>query len=263
MLLALSPRTGWAGSDPEPSFYSLRDWAPVRTWDYVALPTGLAATLAVNLTGSPPTRWEGGIFFDDWARNGLRLNSDTARSNAADISTVLLIANGIAPLLLDAGLLTGLVHRRGDLAWQMFILDGEALTLTTLLTETTKRLAGRARPSGPGENDSFFSGHTSVASAGATLLCLQHLELELLGNTAADAAVCGAAGVAALGTGLLRIMSDRHWASDVIVGTAVGIGSTFLVYKLKVRPTAADGSALQITPLLRPDFLGLSFAGAF
>jgi len=176
---------------------------------------------------------------------------------------VLLIANGIAPFLLDAGLLTGVVHRRGDLAWQMAILDAEALTLTGLLTESTKRLAARARPSGPGENDSFFSGHASIASAGATLLCLQHLELDLLGNKAADAAVCGAAGVAALSTGLLRIISDRHWASDVIVGTAVGVGSTFLVYKLKVRPIAAERSALQITPLLQPNFLGLSLAGAF
>jgi len=263
ILLALSPGTGWAGSDSEPSFYSLREWAPVQTWEYVALPLGLAASLAANLAPSPPTRWEGGILFDDWARNGLMLNSETARSNAANVSTVLLIANGIAPVLLDAGLLTGVVHRRGDLAWQMFILDGEALTLTTLLTETTKRLAGRARPSGPGENDSFFSGHTSVASAGATLLCLQHLELELLGNKAADAAVCGAAGVVAVSTGLLRIMSDKHWASDVIVGMGVGIGSTFLVYKLKVRPTAAERSVLQITPVLRPEFLGLSLAGAF
>ncbi len=263
MLLALCPKTGWAGSDVEPGFYSLRDWAPVHTWEYVALPTGLAATLAVNLTASPAPRWQGGILFDDWARNGLRLSSDAARTHAANASTVLLIANGITPLLVDAGLLTGLVHRRGDLAWQMAILDGEALTLNVLLTEATKRLSARVRPSGPGENDSFFSGHASAASAAATLVCLQHLELELFGNKAADAATCGAAAVAAVSTGLLRVMSDRHYVSDVIVGTAVGIGSAFLVYKVKVRPIPAERTGLQIVPLLQPEFFGLSLAGAF
>ncbi len=263
MLLALCPRRGWAESDSEPGFYSLRDWAPVQTWDYVALPTGLAATLVANLSASPAARWQGGILFDDWARNGLRLSSDAARSHAANVSTVLLLANGITPLLVDGVLLTGLVHRRSDLAWQVAILDAEALTLTGLLTETTKRLAARARPSGPGENDSFFSGHTSIASAGATLVCLQHLELELFGNKAADAAICGAAAVGAVSTGLLRVMSDRHYASDVIVGAAVGIGSAFLVYKVKVRPAPAERRAWQIVPLVQPEFFGLSLAGAF
>jgi membrane-associated phospholipid phosphatase len=263
LLLAPCPGTSWAGSDLEPAFYSLRDWAPVRTWEYVALPTALAATLATYLAASPPSRWQGGILFDDWARNGLRLNSDAARSNASNVSTVLLLGCGITPFLLDAGLLTGVLHRRSDLAWQMIILDAEALTLTGLLTETTKRLTGRERPTGPGANDSFFSGHASSASAAATLLCLQHVELELLGDKVADATVCGAAAVTALSTGLLRVASDRHYLSDVIVGTAVGVGSAFLVYKLKVRPDRAERTALQITPLLLPNLLGLSFAGAF
>jgi membrane-associated phospholipid phosphatase len=142
-------------------------------------------------------------------------------------------------------------------------MDAEARTLTGLITEATKRLVGRERPTGPGENDSFFSGHTSIAATAATLVCLQHVRLQLLGNSAADAAVCGAAAAAALSTGLLRVMSDRHYASDVIVGAAVGAGSAFLVYNLHVRPTSAERTALQISPTLRPGFIGLSFAGGF
>jgi membrane-associated phospholipid phosphatase len=92
---------------------------------------------------------------------------------------------------------------------------------------------------------------------------LQHVQLELLGNSAADAAVCGAAAAAALSTGLLRVMSDRHYASDVIVGAAAGAGSALLVYNLHVRRTPAERTALRISPLLRPDSLGLSLAGGF
>src|ERR1700736_3560034 len=133
IFLTLCPGRSLAEPDREPSFYSLKDWAPVETWEYFAVPAGLAATLGLNLTLSPPSRWRGGILFDDWARNGLRLKSDAAQSHAATVSTVLLFGGGAFPFLVDAGLLTGLNHRRGDLAWQMFVLDAEALTLTALL----------------------------------------------------------------------------------------------------------------------------------
>jgi membrane-associated phospholipid phosphatase len=144
----------------------------------------------------------------------------------------------------------------------MLVLDGEALALTGLLTEATKRLSARERPASM-ETDSFFSGHASIASSAATLVCLQHLDLNLFGNKAADIAMCSAAAVAALSTGLLRVTSDRHYVSDVIVGTAVGAGSSLLIYKLKVRPSPAQSLGLQIAPLMRPDFLGLSLGGAF
>jgi len=145
----------------------------------------------------------------------------------------------------------------------MFVLDAEVLTLTGLVTTTTTHLVGRERPSGLRENDSFFSGHAAIGASAGTLICLQHLELGLFGNKAADAITCGAAAAAAVSNGLLRMMADRHYASDVIVGTAVGVGSAFLVYKLKLRPTRADQTALQFIPVLRSDFLGLSFAGDF
>lgn len=263
ILLTCHPATSYAGSDSDARFYSLEEWAPIQTWEYFALPAGLAATLAINLTLSPPTRWEGGILFDNWARSNLRLSSESARTNVANVSTVLLVAVAATPMVVDAGVLTGWVHQRGDLAWQMFMVDAEALTLTTLVTETTKRLSGRARPSGPGENDSFFSGHTSIATTGATLLCLQHLELGLLENKAADATVCGAAATLAFTIGVLRVMADRHWASDVLVGAGIGAGSAFLVYKLHVRQGQVEPAAFRISPILSPDFRGLSFAGRF
>jgi membrane-associated phospholipid phosphatase len=264
ILLAVGSATSQAESNIEPDFYSLRDWAPVSTWEYIAIPAANAATLTIVLTVHPPPRWRGGILFDNWARSGLRLNSEAARSHAGTASTILVVALGLFPPLIDAGLMTGWIHERRDLAWQMLVLDAEVLTLTGLVTTTTTHLVGRERPSGMREDDSFFSGHASVGASAATLICLQHLDLGLFRSKAADASVCGVAAAASVTNSLLRVMADRHYASDVIVGTAVGIGSAFLVYKLKVKPSRAEQTSfLQFVPVLRSDFLGLSVAGDF
>src|SRR5262245_28950320 len=244
LILLVASARAWGESSSEPEFYSLKSWAPVSTWDYVAIVAGNAATITISAAVNPPTRWQGGILFDDWARDGLRLSSETARNNAGTASTALVVVAGLYPLVVDAGVLTGWIHGRGDLAWQMFILDGEVLTLTGVLTTLSTHVVGRERPSGMNDNVSFFSGHDAIASSAATLICLQHLQLVLFGNKAADATACGigiAAGVTA----------------------ADGTGSPFLVYSLKVKPTRADQLAWQLVPVLRSDFLGLSFSGAF
>src|SRR5262249_50775044 len=69
ILLTCHPATSYAGSDSDAGFYSLKEWAPIQTWEYFAVPGALAVTLGINLTASPPTRWEGGILFDNWARS--------------------------------------------------------------------------------------------------------------------------------------------------------------------------------------------------
>ena len=75
-----------------------------------------------------------------------------------------------------------------------------------------------------GEPHSFPSGHTSMAFMAATML---HYEYgwrspwwSLTGYSLASA------------TGLLRILNDSHWASDVIGGAILGICSTHLGYWL-------------------------------
>jgi len=261
-LLLVFPATSQAESDSEPEFYSLKDWAPIHTWEYFALVGANAATLTIVATVHPPARWRGGILFDNWVKDGLALKSEAAQTNAGNVSTVLVVSLALFPVLIDSGLLTWWVHERRDLAWQMFILDAEVLSLTGMLSIASQRFVGRERPAG-GENDSFFSGHASLASSAATTICLQHLDLDLLGNKAADGTVCGLSAASAVVTGFLRIMANRHWATDVIVGTGVGVGSAFLVYKLKVKPSRSEETAMQLLPVLSPNFLGLTFSGHF
>ncbi len=235
----------------------------MHTWEYVAVPAANAASLTIVLAVHPQTHWRGGILFDDWARDGLRLSTQAARDHAGTASTVLSIAAGVFPLAIDAGVLTGWIHHRADLGWQMFVLDAEVLTWIGLVTTATTNFVGRDRPTMSNENVSFFSGHEAIGASAATVICLQHLQLGLFGNKAADAAACGVAVAAGVGNGLLRIMADRHYASDVIVGAAVGVGSAFLIYSLKVNPTRADQAAWQVIPVLRSEFLGLSLQGNF
>src|SRR5262249_22424495 len=247
MFLLVAPARTWAdSSSSEPDFYSLKSWAPVGTWDYVAVALGNAAIITISATIHPPTRWQGGILFDDWARNGLRLSSESARNTAHTASSVLAIVAGIYPLLIDAGVLTGWIHRRPDLGWQMFIVDAEVLTLTGVLTTATSHVVGRERPSMMNENDSFFSGHEAISASAATLICLQHLQLGLFGNKAADATACGIGIAAGVSDGLLRIMADRHWASDVIVRAAGGNWAAIPFFNPQGEPHPAGPIALPI-----------------
>jgi len=268
-----------APSEPqsEPEFYSLKEWAPVHTWQLVAIPTVAAATIGISTINVNSPHWTGGILFDDGVRGALRLKSAAARSHAASWSDYLLYGVGTLPFLIDAVILTGVVHKRMDLAWQMFVLDAEAITLSAFMDTSTKVIAGRQRPfarecetnptlpdcGGSGANLSFFSGHAAIVSTAATLRCLQHLDLHLYGNALADGAACGFAVVVAATTGLLRVTSDQHYLTDVLAGAAVGAGAAALVYAIHVRPTAKGGGPIPLSVHFRRDFLGVSYGLVF
>src|SRR5207237_1644242 len=70
-------------------------------------------------------------------------------------------------------------------------------------------------------------GPTATSLTGAAGLRGQPARLEIYGGVA-DKLVCPIALVVAATTGLLRIVSDRHYASDVLAGAVVGsaVGAT-------------------------------------
>jgi len=73
-------------------------------------------------------------------------------------------------------------------------------------------------------NNSFPSGHTATAFAGATIFQKEYGYLS-------PWYTAGGYAVATL-TGITRIMNNRHWISDVLVGAGLGIVSTDLGYML-------------------------------
>ncbi|HWE25794.1 MAG TPA: phosphatase PAP2 family protein [Myxococcales bacterium] len=194
--------------------------------------------LLMEVVVNPPAvpRWSEPILFDASARDALR-GSDSARSAAATGSDIGYIGLPTYAIAVEAGLVTWLGRGHGDAALQLALINGEALAINGFLTRVVQKSVGRARPdASPAttDNTSFFSGHTSTAFAMASGLCVQHARIEIYGNVA-DKIVCPAALAVAATTGLLRIVADRHWASDVIAGAVVGsaIGATVSLVHLQ------------------------------
>ena len=196
---------------------------PVETAVIGGLAVGvLVLELAVNAPVTP--HWDEPILFDEGARNALRAGSQSARSVAATFSDIGYIGLPVYAIGVEAGLQTWLGRDKADAALQLALIHAEALAINGVLSRLTQKTVGRSRPdAGPGttDNTAFFSGHTSTAFTTASVLCVEHARLQIYGNVA-DKVVCPAALAVAGTTGLLRIVSDRHWASDVIAGAIVG-----------------------------------------
>ena len=87
-----------------------------------------------------------------------------------------------------------------------------------------KYTAKEMRPDGSSAN-SWPSGHTATSFVGATLL---HKEYGLTRSPWFSVAGYGVA----TATGVMRILNNRHWISDVMSGAGIGIMSTELGYAL-------------------------------
>lgn len=84
-----------------------------------------------------------------------------------------------------------------------------------------KSLTHIERPDGT-SNNSFPSGHTATAFAGAEFLWQEYKDQSIW---------YGIAGYAvASGTGIFRMVNNRHWLTDVAAGAGIGILSTKLAY---------------------------------
>jgi hypothetical protein len=92
------------------------------------------------------------------------------------------------------------------------------------LVNGIKYTAKEMRPDGSSAN-SWPSGHTATSFVGATLL---HKEYGLTRSPWFSVAGYGVA----TATGVMRILNNRHWISDVMSGAGIGIMSTELGYAL-------------------------------
>ena len=234
-------------------------------------------TVALQLTYKQPTtpNWSGGILFDDWVRRVLRLTSASARAAVASLSDFMLYGLAALPFL-DAWLGAGLTYGRSDVAWKLTILDAEALLSTTFVTLGGQHLTLRARPfvtlcahqptasectDGSAQDTSFPSGHTSVAFTVALLECVNHARLDT-DHSGWNGVACPVTLAAAGLTGLMRIASDRHYASDVIVGGLIGTGIGYLVPTLHFAVTS-EHPTTAVIPVMGPGYAGLALSGGF
>lgn len=124
----------------------------------------------------------------------------------------------------------GLIHWEDGYANAM----AQNLWITANLTQTVKLLAQRQRPASFESNDdyrSFFSGHSSITATAVTTALWYAYHVK---NPNKWAKPLGWTSVGlSLTTGILRIISGKHYPSDVITGFAVGTGVALLNLSLK------------------------------
>jgi membrane-associated phospholipid phosphatase len=232
-------------------------WNTVGVVEYIDTPLLAAVALGLQMFVKPDreAHWDRPILFDSGVRNLLRLGSPGARATASSISDVLFVASYLYPAFDDLVVAWGL---RGSpsVAWQMAVIDAQAYALTFALNGAAKRVTSRARPwtdaceADPtgercgkgGRFSSFYSGHAAVTATGAGLICAHHTQLSLYRNPYLDTGACVTAVLGTAVTGALRIASDNHWASDVLVGHMMGYLSGYLM------PTLLYYKQFRVTP---------------
>jgi membrane-associated phospholipid phosphatase len=115
----------------------------------------------------------------------------------------------------------------------------------TLITQGLKYTFNETRPDGT--DHSFPSGHTATAFFGARMLDRAY------GKKYPAIALGGYA--LATATGVLRMANNKHWATDVAMGAAVGIASAEIAYwvypKLK---KSLDKTSLNWEPIVAPNY---------
>jgi membrane-associated phospholipid phosphatase len=165
--------------------------------------------------------------------------------------------------------------------WQLTWIDLESYSLGSIVTFTLYDTVGRARPSyGDCQHDptlpdcrtsptaSFPSGHVAESFIAAGLSCVNHAYVPIYGSRLFDTLACGRDLALASADGVLRIMGDRHYATDVLAGAAIGFTAGYaLPLVLHYATGGASGgrarsAGLTVVPMVG-DRVGAVVTGTF
>ncbi|WP_291137884.1 phosphatase PAP2 family protein [Flavobacterium sp. UBA7663] len=140
------------------------------------------------------------------------------------------------------------------------IILGTSYILMSTSVVSLKSITKVERPDGSGFN-SFPSGHTATAFAGAEFLWQEYKDVSIW---------YGISGyIIATGTGAFRIYNDKHWLTDVVAGAGIGILSTKVAYWInpwvqeKIFKSKEKNSASVILPFYNGKQFGIGFARIF
>jgi len=279
---ALALALAWAphARAQEPSFGWDPRWPKFRPSEYVLTGVAGAASLLLyyGVHDARTPRWVGGILFDDYFHDALRLHPPEQRDAARSISNWT-VASTFAWVIAVDSLIVPLARGSAELSGQMLLMDTEALAFSALLNTVLFKAIARARPSyaecqrNPNHDPqcqlhptgSFPSGHSNNAFTAAGLSCAHHLHVPLYGDRVADVLACAGTLTLAAATGTLRVVGDRHYATDVLVGAAlgfaIGYGMPTLLHYGQVQSAGAASSTAQ--PLGQVVPLGPTISGTF
>jgi membrane-associated phospholipid phosphatase len=227
--------------------------------------------------------WTSDFLFDKSFQKRASIRSRATRDTAVLVGDVFFYGLWAYPAIVDVGVAAMAVHRSWDVAWQMFWIDLQAYSITGTASLLTQKLIGRRRPyvdrclDNPYYDadcdepetgaQSFISGHVSIAFTGAGLMCAHHAHLDLYGGGWPDVLACSLSLLGASISGGARLVADRHYVSDIVVGSLVGLASGYLMpelihYKfgLNDEPDVPKAAAT-ILPMASADALGLQLVG--
>jgi hypothetical protein len=125
-----------------------------------------------------------------------------------------------SPIVVVYGLNWLGVKGKNDFANRTAILIKSELMLG-ILTFSLKRITAVPRPD-TNELTSFPSGHTAQAFAAATFMAREYGHKSIWYSIGAY--------TVATGVGAMRVLNNRHWVPDVLVGAGIGILTTNLAY---------------------------------
>jgi membrane-associated phospholipid phosphatase len=260
-------------------------WPKFRWSEGVATTGFLAASYLEDryLPGPTTPNWTGAILLDNEIRGLLRGRSDHVQRAVSKYADIEYSAMTLFPWV-DVAIALG-VHQSPEVATQMFLINAQSLSFTSSVTLFTKWFVARQRPYArdcvPGgtvgihgcgssyDNISFFSGHTSATFTGAALTCVHHAHLPLYGGGLPDRWACAWALANASATAVMRIISDDHYASDVLFAAGIGFFSGYVMpswlhYGFSGTPRRGRAGLPDIVPTLQPVVggIGVGIAGS-
>ena len=125
-----------------------------------------------------------------------------------------------APIVAVYGLNLAGVKGKNDFANRTVLLV-KAELMVAALTFSLKKITTVPRPD-TGQRTSFPSGHTAQAFAAATFMAKEYGHRNVWYSIGAY--------TMATAVGTMRVLNNRHWLSDVLVGAGIGIFSTNIAY---------------------------------
>lgn len=272
------------------------EWPRVRAWEVAAAVALTVADIEIEDRVPAPKNatWNSPIVFDGWARDVFRGRTAAVQSFASTATDIMYKAGALVPFVVDDYFAAMSVHRNAEVGLQLMVIDFQSYGIAGLVSLAAEHAVGRARPytescDAKGQvrdanghvlqtcgtsNDfrSFYSGHATSTATTAGLVCVHHQHLPLFGGGLADSAPCLFMMGASVATGILRLVYDEHWASDVMIGWIDGALSGYVLPSLmhfgfgSGRPIGEIRSGtLEMAPTLLPSPGGsqLGVVGAF
>lgn len=261
-------------------------WAKFRPLQYVTTTALIAADVAIiTLVPDPAPNWDGALPFDGFGHSVLRAGSGSGRERAQYWSDRLHEANFFIGL--TEAPIAAAAHGAWETAFQVSLINAQSFAVAGLIQLGTARLVGRVRPAVRDCNESksdefpcnrggptlsFISGHSMTSFVSAGLMCAHHGRLPLWGGGFGDVSACALMLMSATTTGFLRVVADKHYTSDVMLGSilgfAIGYAMPMLMHYRKfndVQTKAQNKSfyALAPMPYFTNDRIGAAWTALF